>query len=156
MRINIGCGPDPLPGYVNIDLFEPADQVGDFRQMSFQNADHIEMSHVLEHLSWREVSTALRIVISWLRPAGTIRIEVPDMTELCRMGTGVVTWELGLFGAQIHDGEYHKGGFSVESLTNHVARAGFQITGVHTFRSEKPERLNYPCIEITAMRPAVY
>lgn len=152
MRINVGSGHTPLAGHLNIDIEPPADQVGDFMLMSFSEIDHVEMSHVLEHISWRDTQRALAVVASWLRINGSLRVEVPDMNVLCQLGVGIIGWEMGIFGAQTSDGEYHKAGFSVETLVNSVAAAGFRVDLVRTFRSTHPERNGYPCIELSATR----
>ena len=153
MKINVGSGHTPLAGHLNIDIEPPADQVGDFMEMAFTDIDHVEMSHVLEHISWRRTQDALHIVSSWLRSGGTLHVEVPDMTVLLSLGTNFVGWDLGIYGAQINDGEYHRAGFSVEMLVNKVAAAGFRIDSVRTFRSTHPERKGYPCIELHATKP---
>jgi predicted SAM-dependent methyltransferase len=152
-RVNVGSGHTPLDDHVNVDIFPPADIVGDFMDMRFADVAHVEMSHILEHVPWRHSLNALRIVHSWLAPGGTIHIEVPDMTKLLAMGTDYIGWELAIYGAQVSPGEFHQAGFSVETLVNLSADAGFVVDRVRTFLSEHRERLGYPCIELEGHRP---
>lgn len=155
LRINVGCGAYPLGGHVNIDLSSSrADVTGDFMDMygHWSDAEHVEMSHVLEHVSWRRVPVALAVVRSWLGEDGTVRIEVPDMTALAARGAGHPGWEREWFGTQTHPGEYHLGGFTVDTLGGFLERSGFRVTSMRTFDSDHPERIGYPCIEAWAVR----
>jgi hypothetical protein len=141
-----------LEGYTNVDLHQPADVVGDFMKMRFEHVIHVEMSHVLEHLSWRRTPEALSVVHDWLTPGGTLRIEVPDLPTIMKFGSDYPGWELAIYGEQGDAGEFHLAGFSVQSLVNHVAKAKFVIDSVRTFQSEHPQRAGYPCIELHAHR----
>ena len=54
IRINLGCGRDHRPGWVNVDGRPPADRIMDLNahpwDLEDDTADYILMSHVLEHL----------------------------------------------------------------------------------------------------------
>lgn len=152
-RINVGCGNYLMEGHLNVDLFEPADVTGNFLEMRFKNASHVEMSHVLEHVSWRDTDLALGVVFDWLEPGGTIRVEVPDIEELFAQGTDHPYWQIAIFGIQTHAGEVHLAGFTPETLTGAMERAGFEIDSHRRFPSEHKERPGYPCIEVHAHRP---
>lgn len=153
-RLNLGCGTFPLDGYTNIDAHVPsADVIGDFMDMDFSDVDEVVMSHVLEHFSWRETRKVLHRVFSWMRPGGIITVEVPNMDVLLGMGTDVQQWQLGIFGSQQHDGEFHKAGFTRDTLAYEFEQVGFTVLRTSTFRSENPERFHYPCIEVVGAVP---
>lgn len=153
MRLNIGCGSYPLHDYTNIDLFPPADIMGDFTTMTFHGVESIRMSHVLEHLPWRETNLILRRLRSWLAPGGSLVIEVPDMQALMALGTHYAAWRQWIFGEQGHEGEYHKAGFTPVTLRVGLEAAGFQVQSVRAFLSDHPARVGYPCVEATGVAP---
>lgn len=150
MRLNLGSGGFPLPGYVNVDLVEPADVVGDFTAMTFRNVDEVRMSHVLEHISWRRTGETLARVRSWMSAGGRLTVEVPDMAALFALGPSYPAWQQWLFGEQSHAGEIHLAGFTLASLREAVAAAGFTVETAYAFRSEHPARPGYPCVEVVA------
>lgn len=153
MKINIGCGDHPIDGWLNIDLVPPADIVADFRHVGFSNVEEINMSHVLEHLGWRETQGALVHAWEWLKPGGIITVEVPDSRELLDAGVDHPMWLWGVYGAQIHEGEYHKSGFTMESLETAMADAHFDIVSKKEFLSGEDQRPGFPCIEIVGRKP---
>lgn len=152
MRINIGCGGFPLDGYTNIDLFPPADKIGDFRHMTFADADEVTMYHVLEHLSWRESPSIIRHVRGWLHPGGSLVVEVPDMGRIMERGVYPPDWMSWVYGVQDHPGEYHMAGFTLESLYELVAGCGFEVTASSRFISDHPVRVGFPCVSVTGVR----
>lgn len=107
LRINIGCGPSPTPGWVNIDnspsvllrrlpvgaligstrravwdaAREHGVRYGSARRLSFpdSSAEAIYSSHMLEHLSRRDAGRFLGECRRVLAPGGVIRIAVPDL-----------------------------------------------------------------------------
>lgn len=85
MKLNLGCGRDKRPGYVNVDkhaVLEP-DMVVDLEAPPWPFADstvdEIVAHHVLEHLG-QATDTFLAIIREMyrvLKPGGTIDIAVP-------------------------------------------------------------------------------
>ena len=88
VRINIGSGPFPLPGFINIDQFENVkpDLVADALNLPFQSetVSEIYAGHILEHFMADDGRKALRYWHSLLKRGGTISISVPDFDHLCR------------------------------------------------------------------------
>src|SRR5262245_50887840 len=78
LKLNLGCGPDIKPGYVNIDLGEKADLRLDLRELfpiSSNSCSIVQSEHFLEHLSYPEdamrfLSECFRV----LRPGGVFRV----------------------------------------------------------------------------------
>lgn len=99
IRLNLGCGGRPLPGYVNIDL----DTLGELkaRYPSEQFPDRIEIHHydifalpfadatiaevkgdsLIEHLSFEEEPRFFREVTRVLSPGGLLDLSTPDFEE---------------------------------------------------------------------------
>lgn len=54
MKLNLGCGPNKLPGYVNVDKYGEPDLRHDLEQFPWpwpsDSVDEVLASHVLEHL----------------------------------------------------------------------------------------------------------
>lgn len=85
MKLNLGCGHEHLPGWVNVDKFAAArpDVVHDLERFPwpFQEgaAEEVLLKHVLEHLG-RDGDTFLNILKELYRvcaPGGKVRIIVP-------------------------------------------------------------------------------
>jgi predicted SAM-dependent methyltransferase len=82
-KLNLGCGPNSKPEWINIDLFDSrADLQLDLREKwPFPDAciSHIYSEHVFEHFEHREevvhfLSESRRV----LRPGGRFEVGVPD------------------------------------------------------------------------------
>lgn len=88
VRLNMGSGPFPLPGFINIDQFEHVkpDIVADVTAVPFENetVSEIYAGHILEHFKFDEGRKVLRYWYSLLCPGGTISITVPDFDHLAR------------------------------------------------------------------------
>lgn len=89
LRVNLGCGPLPAPGWLNVDgAAAEADLIQDIgRQLDLPDgcARLIFSEHVLEHLQFPDQS---RVFLSECRrvlePGGYIRIIVPDAERVIR------------------------------------------------------------------------
>lgn len=85
MKLNLGCGSDRRPGWVNVDKYPAAepDQVVDLERLPWpwpdDAAEAVLLRHVLEHLG-RDTEVYLGIVKElWrvCRPGATVEIVVP-------------------------------------------------------------------------------
>jgi len=90
MRINVGCGRRPLPGYVNIDRCRYPDvdysgvefYEGDYREWQpalTEPVTEVRADQFLEHLAREDGLAFLRWCHGLLAPAGTLRLTVPDL-----------------------------------------------------------------------------
>jgi GT2 family glycosyltransferase/predicted SAM-dependent methyltransferase len=88
LRLNLGCGQYPLPGFINIDQFENVnpDLVADALNLPYEvgTVDEIYAGHLLEHLTWDEGQKALGHWLDLLKKGGIVRITVPDFDVLAR------------------------------------------------------------------------
>jgi predicted SAM-dependent methyltransferase len=89
MKLNIGCGAEPRPGWQNLDANPPLPGVESFDcRDRFPYVDNsitaIYTSHLIEHLDPEEAKRFVRECFRVLRPQGVIRIATPDFEVLAR------------------------------------------------------------------------
>ena len=83
MRINLGCCDDIRPGYLNVDVCPPCDQIVDLTVAPWpwpdSSVDEIVARDVIEHLP----DTRQTMAEAWrvLKPGGIFRVQVPDCSE---------------------------------------------------------------------------
>lgn len=86
LRLNLGCGPDVRPGWVNVDLdLDGAHAAADFYNYDLRSglpladgsASFIHSSHFFEHLSNRDGRNLLRECLRVLEPGGVLRLALP-------------------------------------------------------------------------------
>lgn len=83
--LNIGCGNQKLPGFINLDIEPGADVQADVREgLPFANksVQGIYSEHFIEHLSPAEGIAFLRECRRILIPNGIIRLATPDLDAL--------------------------------------------------------------------------
>lgn len=92
-RMNLGCGPELAPGWVNVDVDErpgfdvsgtaaPVYLCHDMRRpfpVARESFDGVLMNHSLQQVRETEVHDVLVNVLRILRPGGCLRIIVPDV-----------------------------------------------------------------------------
>lgn len=147
MRLNLGSGQYLMPGWVNVDAFCDADIQGDIQLLDFQDITAVRMSHLLEHISWRQTGPVLDRIRSWMSPGGVLTVEVPDMDAIMARGTAHPLWFKYVFGDQSHDGEYHLAGFTAAMLKDALEQAGWADVAVRRFESHHKGREGMPCLE---------
>lgn len=85
MKLNLGCGRFPKPGFTNIDRSEMpgVDVVHDLRVFPYPFADasvdHIEADHVLEHLG--NAAGVMAECHRLLKSGGTLHLRVPHFSR---------------------------------------------------------------------------
>ena len=151
-RISLGCGRFLCKDFTNIDIQPPADIVGDFREMSFQDVEEIRMEHVLEHFSWTEALGLLQQLFGWLKPGGRLFIEVPDIYQICQAPDDP-SFQLYVYGCHKNEYEYHKAGYTLGRLVHLIREAGYTLSYGRRFVSEHPSRKGMPCLEMVVYSP---
>lgn len=135
LYLNLGCGNDIRPGFVNIDLFsdDPGVVGMDVRRLDLPDncADGIIASDILEHFSHREVDAVLREWARVLKPGGELVVRSPSLRLQAKAYLNGV-WDADIasymiFGGQTNPGDYHCIGFDEASIRKHLAQAGLAV-----------------------------
>jgi len=102
IKLNLGCGNDVLPGWVNIDAYnDAADVKADVRKLPYpdNSVDIILASHVIEHFHFQD---GFAVLLEWyraLRPGGKLIVETPDFLATCKsFAEGSEGWRVDLYG----------------------------------------------------------
>lgn len=139
LKVNLGSGNAPLPGFLNVDALPGApgvDLVADISKplpLEGGTADLVYASHVLEHFPHGETVALLRDWRRLLRPGGRLMVAVPDLDVIALMLSerrGWFTppnapWVGAIFGGQKDDYDFHKAGFTAPWLAYLLTEAGF-------------------------------
>jgi len=144
MRLNLGCGGDIKPGYLNVDLKkrEGVNLVADIKTLSFPPESFMEIlaADVIEHLYFTQAKKLLRHCYTWLKPHGTITIHTSNLPFLAKhLADGgdysspfhfeVLKWVYGITPAGESDSPHmvHYWSYSRESLSHILKQIGFHI-----------------------------
>jgi len=163
-RVNVACGPDPLLGFVNLDLFplHPDVVTWDCRwclPLADGTAAGIRVEQFVEHLETREELPAfLRDCWRVLQPGGVLRTVVPDAERYLRaycQGDLAGFRELAvpdpfpddlptrmdIINHVFHQWHEHRWGYDVETLTHRLRSAGFSRVERMAYRSSRDPEL---------------
>lgn len=92
-RLNFGCGDTRRDGFAGVDVrrCRGADfvlEAWDTSPFEPESVEEIYSRHMLEHLDPNDAKRALRAWLEILRPSGTLRLIVPDLTFHARQLLG--------------------------------------------------------------------
>jgi autotransporter strand-loop-strand O-heptosyltransferase len=126
VKLNLGCGNDIRPGYVNIDRFNNTGQVdlcSDFTVLPFkdESVDEIYTSHIFEHVSINDVYSVIDEWKRVLKIGGKLEIRVPDLEVEVKIWLAAKDEDKWfqthrIYGSQSHPGNSHFCGFTAGSL----------------------------------------
>jgi predicted SAM-dependent methyltransferase len=139
LKLNLGCGDRPLPGFVNVDALPTAhgvDVVADISErlpFDDSSASLVYATHLLEHFPH---SRSVDILKEWrrvLEPGGQLLVAVPDLLAIARILISKPGWFtpphnpwLGvIYGGQKDEWDFHKAGFTEPWLAHVLGLAGF-------------------------------
>ncbi len=133
MRLDIGCGTNPMEGFTGVDRYVVMDGIvnADMWDLPYpdDSIDEIYSSHALEHVEKGMIESTLREWRRVLKPGAAALILVPDLEWCCRNWLEHKTndwWMDTIFGNQTHAGEFHKTGFTNEIMFKYLGNAGFK------------------------------
>ena len=145
MKLNLGCGLDVREGYINIDIRKahPRILVLDLEKELLKpfpdnSAEEIIAKDFVEHLSWRVVEAFLRDCFRVLKSGGRMYIQVPDMEAIAKKVILNPSFKYGelegwkaisfwVYGAQDHEFNVHKAGFTITTLRKLLESIGFIV-----------------------------
>lgn len=142
-RLNIGCGFDKRPGFVNVDM-DPACQPdvliknGDLSIIPQYYFDEVVAKDVLEHIDRAQTLGALLDWACLLRERGNLWLQtssilgVADQLRAQPKYADQHGWTICLFGNQVQAGDYHLTGFTETTLRVHLLAAGFEVDSFET------------------------
>lgn len=133
MKLEIGAGHRPTPGYVATDInpFDEIVQVCPAWQIDGINVDEVLALGVIEHLTFAQVAWTFAHVKRLLLPGGVFLFDVPDLPVWCGYLTGESPFPRDhvlktIYGWQRWPGDEHKSGWDAETLTAELHGAGFE------------------------------
>lgn len=123
LQLNFGSGTTRVQDFISVDLYAPEADMGlDLtRPLPYEDemVDNIYSSHLIEHLSRAEWELARTEWARVLKTGGTIEIRCPNIVLVCERFLRDPNSERlmqQLYGLQTTEGEFHKNGFTRESL----------------------------------------
>ena len=158
--LHLGCGPQVLEGFLNIDKYQ--DQAGVLKvdmadpPLTKNIAKGIYSSHSLEHLNYRTAILALKNWYALLQPGGKLFLAIPDLEEIMRILLNPdVSWDrkwgwyvYTLFGYQVdpdkyandlrldlpdEPGQHHRCGFTKETIRRFLEGTGYKIEVIYNY-----------------------
>lgn len=150
MRVNLGCGKQPLPGYCNVDALDlpGVDIVGDavtvLAAMPDASVDEIFSQHMIEHLLPAQWFALLVHIVRVLKPGGVVILECPDIKRVCECfvaDTGGLRWSWWhhcLYGDPSNGGA-HRQGFTIQRLRDELEAAGLHVARSVPWGDNNPE-----------------
>lgn len=134
LLLHIGCGDINAKDFVNIDarplphVHIVADSLFNLYMIPDGVADMIYMSHVLEHVSHRDLHSTLLELRRILRSNGVLRLSVPDFDKMVDIylaeGRNLEPVGQALMGAQDYPQNFHYSVFNEANLRLTLSRAG--------------------------------
>ncbi len=137
VKLDVGSGDYASDdSFLSVDAYTKADINALMWDLPLEDetVDTIFCCQAMEHISKFEVIPTLREFRRVLKPGGRLQIIVPDL-EWCAwwwLTHQGVDWSLDiLYGHQLHEGEYHRTGYTVKILKDYIDVAGgFELHGM--------------------------
>lgn len=133
IKLNLGCGTKPLPGFINVDIDpkvspDVVDDVTALQNFEDNSVDLIYACHLLEHFPAKDTHCILMKWGSKLKSGGTLRLAVPDLKAIMQLYIyyeNVSIIHNMLMGSQKNEWQFHKAVFDEKSLYDQLLNAGF-------------------------------
>lgn len=142
LKLNLGCGNDIRPGYVNIDKYNNTGRVdsqADMNDLPYEDetVDEIFTSHVFEHIPINEMYDTLTEWRRVLKVGGRLMLYLPDLEHEVNIWLNTKDEDKWLnveriFGSQTHPGNTHFCGFNIGSLKSFLESFDFHVADIKT------------------------
>jgi predicted SAM-dependent methyltransferase len=136
-RLNLGCGWDIKPGYVNVDLhdFGKPDLVADIRHLDLLPSGYYEeiiAQDCLEHMPRCDTQPVIKGWSRLLKMGGILKIRTTSIIDLLDLFKSEQYQSVEgqkqlihfLFGSQACEGDWHLTGFTKTLMTHYLEEAG--------------------------------
>jgi len=136
--LNLGCGYDIRPGYLNVDFQEQhnPDLLADIRLLDMLPSGYYEeivAQDCLEHFPRTDTELALKEWHRLLKMGGILKLRVPDIASafaILNSSTDInhqKGWIQMIFGTQSYTGDFHFTSFTEVLVRHYLEEAGFKI-----------------------------
>lgn len=139
-KLNIGCGYDIRPGYLNIDsgdwhkpdLVVDITDLSDFPKNYF---DEIVAQDVLEHIDREKQISAVAGWGKLLAPDGELKVRVPSLIDMLSLALKP-DWQTSerqnyliqmIYGTQAYPGDYHRCGYTPITVIHLASETGLAV-----------------------------
>lgn len=139
-RLNVGCGYDIRPGYLNVDSgdWHKPDFIADITDLHMLPGGHFEAivaQDVLEHIGREKQVSALTGWGRLLAPDGVLTVRVPSLYDMAMLARhpDFQTEERQhhlvnmAYGTQAYPGDFHLCGYTTWTLAGHGREAGLIV-----------------------------
>jgi len=166
IKLDIGSGgKSGHPDFLGVDPFaEGADIKAFMWDLPYEDnsVDEIICQQALEHVTKFAVVPSLKEWNRVLKPGGKLQLQVPDLEWACMhwLSHQTTEWNMDIiYGNQMHEGEFHKTGFTMKILGQYFAAAGgYDVQKAEYFGSSMYEAVNgiyeitQRCINVEAVK----
>jgi len=136
MKLNLGCGTDIKPGYINIDVRKTVESVvvcDLTKPLPFLPAsvEEIFACDILEHMSFRLIQTVLKDWFRVLQPGGKLFIQSPHLFSMCTFALSAKSVQerekaiARFFGGQNYPENTHMTAIDEVVISHQLKEAGF-------------------------------
>ena len=150
IKLNIGAGPVVIDGFTPIDRKLGTDAFP--LNYPDNSVSEIRASHILEHMSFREVPQALEEWRRVLKPGGKLRVAVPDFRKIANSIETDPSWAYCLMGGQMDEDDFHKSAYDEARLAGYLHQAG--LVGIRHWESPNTDTAAHPMsLNLEAFKP---
>lgn len=154
LKLNIGGGDIPLPGFRTIDRKTGGEAYPLNSDVADGSVDEIRASHILEHFSHRDVPKVLAYWVRLLKPGGLLKVAVPDFAKVATAYVrGEPTRPQGyIMGGHVDEDDKHGTIFDHRTLFTMLEAAG--LIDVEPWQSEIQDCASLPVsLNLQARKP---